>query len=202
MRNIIPVATAAVLFICSGCQTQTQHHGTDKTADETKMLPPLHLGAVHQVYPQQGFVLLRIIGPMPAPGTVLITHPADGSTSRVANLTVTADQPSRNRMIIAEIRSGHVAQGDRVFMYRNIAQPEESEEEEEIAEELVPPVSQPVRTEQTPESILQNLNDVPASVTEIEENASTGKESKKKSHKETKTPDHIFDIPDNIDDWD
>ncbi len=199
MRKFLTVAAASVFLYQVGCQTHSQHNALPEETKETNTLPPLHLGAVHQVYPQQGFVLLRIIGPLPAPGTVLITHPADGSTSRIANLAVTGDQPSRNRMIIAEIRSGNVAQGDRVFMYRNIAQPEETEEEEPLIDPL-PTEAQPVSTNQTPESILEDLNDVQESVPE--EAPGTTTEPKKKTHKETKTPDHIFDIPDNIDDWD
>ena len=197
MRKLVHLTTAAVLMASLSCQSQPQHQteGAETKTEET--LPPLHLGAVHQVYPQQGFVLLRIIGPLPAPGTVLITHPADGSRARVSNLIVTADQPSRNRMIIAEIRSGNVAQGDRVFMYRTLAQP--VEKPDEVVEQI--PTEAPIPTEKTPESILNDVEDISEKLPEGVEDV-TVTEPKKKPHKETKTPDHIFDIPDNIDDWD
>ncbi len=95
--------------------------------------PPLHLGAVHQVYPQQGFALLRIIGPMPKGGTVLISHPADGSNTRIGNLIVSTEYTTRNNIIAADIRSGEVMRGDRIFQYRSISPGQTAENSEEAA---------------------------------------------------------------------
>lgn len=95
--------------------------------------PPLHLGAVHQVYPQQGFALLRIIGPMPKGGTVLISHPADGSNTRIGNLIVSSEYTTRNNIIAADIRSGEVMRGDRIFQYRSINPEQTAENSEEAA---------------------------------------------------------------------
>ena len=92
--------------------------------------PPLHLGAVHQVFPEKRFALLRIIGPMPAEGSVLITHPPDGATDRIGNLRVASGQNSRSNIIAADIRSGTVIKGDRVFQYRTIAIEDEEEPQE------------------------------------------------------------------------
>ena len=114
----------------------------------------MYLGSVHQVFPADKFALLRIIGPMPAEGTVLITHPADGSVSRMANLIVSSAQHARNNFIAADIRAGVAVQGDRVFQYRSISAPIEPEEEqpepatlggEEIDLGYVPPAVQALR---------------------------------------------------------
>ncbi len=102
-------------------QSQRQQEAEETAPAKPREAPPLHLGAVHQVYPTQGFALLRIIGPMPGPGTTLITHPADGSTARMGNLSISDQQPARDGIIAADIRSGTVVKGDRVFRYRNIS---------------------------------------------------------------------------------
>lgn len=129
MKKVLTIGIGLAALLMGACQQQRQNRNDDPKAG--KVLPPLHLGAVHQVYPDQGFVLLRIIGPMPKGGTVLISHPADGSNTRVGNLVVTSDQPPKNNIIAADIRSGTVLKGDRVFMYRNIAAPDEKPEETE-----------------------------------------------------------------------
>ncbi len=131
---IISSVLAAVL--CSGCVSWfSQKAGDGETPpEEKKVLPPLHLGAVHQVYPAQKFALLRIIGPIPAPGTTLISHPADGSTTRIGNLMVSENSSSRRGMLVADIRSGSVVSGDRVFLYRNIAVPDETDLEKARAQ--------------------------------------------------------------------
>ena len=86
MKKIFTIAIATVALLMGACQQSKPGQG--KPGDQSNTLPPLHLGAVHQVYPDQGFALLRIIGPMPKGGTVLISHPADGSNTRVGNLVV------------------------------------------------------------------------------------------------------------------
>ncbi len=194
------IATAAVLVsvLFSGCQWQQKTQNSAPEETEENVLPPLYLGTVHQVYPEQGFVLLRIIGPLPGPGTVLITHPADGSNTRIGNLMVTSDHPTRNRIIAAEVRSGNLMKGDRVFLYRNIAQPEEKPETEETQEPAAPVV-----IPSAPESVLPS--DTPPETATFDEEPVVEEpveKPKKKPQQTQETPQHILDIPDNIDDWD
>lgn len=113
----------------TGCSYLERLFGRKSAAAEErkKELPPLYLGTVHQVYPSQNFALLRIIGPVPQPGVTLITHPADGSTSRMGNLVVSENNTGKGGIIAADVRSGSVASGDRVFQYRSIAQPESAQ---------------------------------------------------------------------------
>lgn len=195
------IATAAVLVsvMLTACQWQQQKHSTAPAEQEENVVPPLYLGTVHQVYPEQGFVLLRIIGPLPGPGTVLITHPADGSNTRIGNLMVTSDQPTRNRIIAAEVRSGNLMKGDRVFLYRNIAQPEEKPETEETAEPEAPTV-----IPNAPESVMPTDSPVETPTFEEEEPVveEVEEKPKKKNNQPQETPQHILDIPDNIEDWD
>ncbi len=129
MKRSLAAATALLLALvpCSCIQQQQQRRTEAEAAkQEKKPLPPMHLGAVHQVYPEQGFALLRIIGPMPEAGTTLITHPADGTSSRIGNLCISSQQASRDGIIAADIRSGLVVKGDRVFRYRNISTGQEN----------------------------------------------------------------------------
>lgn len=192
MKKIFTIAIASLALLMGACQ-QSKPQG--KPGDQGKVLPPLHLGAVHQVYPEQGFVLLRIIGPMPKGGTVLITHPADGSNTRVGNLVVTSDQPARNNIIAADIRSGNVMKGDRVFMYRNIAAPDEKPEEDSST----PATTTPATPATTPTPAATEEDDTPAEST-TSETAPRGPVIR--DRKDHKTPAHIFDIPDDINDWD
>ena len=158
MTKIAAMSVLGAVLLCSGCMWQQQKADGTTTATEENVLPPLHLGAVHQVYPEQGFVLLRIIGPMPRAGTVLISHPADGSNTRIGNLVVTSDQPAKNRIIAAEVRSGTPMKGDRVFMYRSIAQPvEQPEPAEEPAEINVPAVAPADPIPVIPQNVKQDL---------------------------------------------
>ena len=199
MTKIAAMSALGAVLLCSGCMWQQQKADSTTTAKEENVLPPLHLGAVHQVYPEQGFVLLRIIGPMPRAGTVLISHPADGSNTRIGNLVVTSDQPAKNRIIAAEVRSGTPMKGDRVFMYRSIAQPvEQPEPAEEPAEINVPAVAPADPIPVIPQNVKQDLEpQEPA--TPVEEEP---KRPKKDKQQPAETPKHIWDIPDNIDDWD
>ncbi len=133
MKRFLPATLlmlgCALLFSC-----QQMHQKQDASAKKEATIeipPPLHLGAVHQVFSNDKFALLRIIGPMPKEGTVLISHPADGSATRVGNLIVSSAQHARNNIIAADIRAGVVMKGDRVFLYRNITAAAEEEEEEQ-----------------------------------------------------------------------
>ncbi len=131
MKRLASTTLALALSLLPvGCLQQQQQQRAREEAEQAapRMRPPLHLGAVHQVYPEQGFALLRIIGPMPGPGVTLITHPADGSNSRIGNLCISSQQPSRDGIVAADIRSGTVVKGDRVFRYRNIAEQDESDD--------------------------------------------------------------------------
>ncbi len=197
MIKRVALTAAVVSVILTGCQWQSQENRSETATGEENVLPPLHLGAVHQVYPEQGFVLLRIIGPLPKAGTVLITHPADGSNTRIGNLVVTSDQPAKNRIIAAEIRSGNLMKGDRVFMYRNIAQPIEQPEQEEPEEINVPAV-----TPGEPIAVMPEAE--PATTAPIEEEPIQPEPERPQKTKpqQKETPKHILDIPDNIDDWD
>lgn len=125
------------VLAATACQNvQEKRHVTEaeREAAMRKTPPPMHLGAVHQVFPEKHFALLRIIGPLPQEGAVLITHPPDGATDRMGNLRVSSAQNSRSNIIAADIRSGTVIKGDRVFMYRTIA-PVEDEEEQSTGEQ-------------------------------------------------------------------
>lgn len=117
---MLTFALVAAASLTSCQQQRVPEQKEQKIAQEA---PPLHLGAVHQVFPEQNFALLRIIGPLPKTGTTVISHPADGSTSRIGNLVISSDQPARNSIIAADIRSGTVVKGDRIFQYRDILPP-------------------------------------------------------------------------------
>ncbi len=148
---LLLLAAPCLLFSCSQMQQEQKPLQPEQAI---KTAPPLYLGSVHQVFPTDQFALLRIIGPMPREGTVLITHPADGSTARMANLIVSSAQHARNNFVAADIRAGVVAQGDLVYEYRSIAAPIEPEEEEPVPATLggedldlgyIPPAVQALR---------------------------------------------------------
>lgn len=217
------VLASALLFLvcllqCSCSQMQKQER--DESTSETKEAsapPPLYLGSVHQVYAADKFALLRIIGPLPPEGTVLITHPTDGSTSRMGNLIVSASANARNNIIAADIRAGQVAKGDRVFKYRSIAaapiEPKEPEPEpvqlggEEIDLGYVPPAVQAMREklaakEKQPET---QPEEPTASTTMLpggSEPAGYDDEQAAPELPETKGLPKFDDIPDTISGWD
>ena len=139
LMPLFPIVLAGMLAGCSIWQQQQQQQPGSKASDTQDFLPPQYLGTVHQVYPAQKFVLLRIIGPLPGAGSTLITHPADGSTARMGNLLVSADTSPRNGMIVADIRSGEVVGGDRVFLYRSIAQPDAEADKKKTVEKPAEP---------------------------------------------------------------
>ncbi len=151
-RCRITIVSLALLLLasCSGWWHIGQKQQQEKVSP--KIPPPLYLGTVQQVYPAQKFVLLRIIGPMPSPGATLISHPADGSTSRIANLQVAEDSSPRNGILAADVRSGVVVAGDRVFLYRDISSApsgntaRSADTETEDSPHYVPPTPPGVRT--------------------------------------------------------
>ncbi len=211
MSKISAVFLSLALLL-PACQ-QAQHKSAAETAVKEKVEAPLHLGAVHQVYPEQGFALLRIIGPMPKTGTTLITHPADGSNSRLGNLCIASQKPTRDRIIAADIRSGTVLQGDRVFLYRDIARQDDTEEEITV-------IDAPAEETPTPPTIIGEPlpGDAGATVADdtIPEPTAAGVETTVLPTTRPnapgsapdapatpyKAPSYINDIPDNIDDWD
>ena len=140
MKGIQIAAVLALTALLLGACGGTSRHVTEAERKEAmrRTPPPLHLGAVHQVFPEKHFALLRIIGPLPADGTVLITPPPDGATDRIGNLCVSYAQNTRSNIIAADIRSGTVIKGDRVFLYRSVLQENGDEpqgKEEKPAEE-------------------------------------------------------------------
>ena len=132
--SVLLLAQACALLIPACSQLQQQQETTEKRQQaEPEMPAPLYLGSVHQVFPTDQFALLRIIGPIPKEGTVLISHPADGTASRVSNLVVSTTPQGRNGIIAADIRAGLVLKGDLVFQYRDISAAAGEEEEDEEA---------------------------------------------------------------------
>lgn len=212
----------APMLLIGACQQQQQRQLLAEEQEEkvAKTPPPLHLGAVHQVYPEQNFALLRIIGPMPGPGDTLITHPADGSNSRIGNLVISTGQPTRNNIIAADIRSGTVVKGDRVFRYRNISAHEADEPEQapgdDVAEE-VPPMageSTPIQEDAEPPSNMRD-EDFPDPVLnredeEDDDEQDTVVEAKPEPQlppaptgaPSQAAPAYLNDIPDDISQWD
>lgn len=193
----------SVLTLLTGCNLLQQQEGEkEKEQQEEKVVipPPLHLGAVHQVYPEQGFALLRMLGPVPPAGTTLITHPADGSNDRVGNLCVSAAGGSRNNMIAADIRSGTVVQGDRVFLYRDIAAPEPQEQDvtEDVKEDTATDDTIPEQEGETPAPAAEEETPAAVDTTVLPENETP-------AIPEPTAPDtvpaSIQDVPDTIDDW-
>lgn len=215
MKRVLPVT-----LLILGCSMQlscTQWMQQQKPESECKneampdIPPPLYLGAVHQVFPSDQFALLRIIGPVPEEGTVLITHPADGSTERVGNLIVSSAQHARGNIIAADIRAGEVMKGDRVFRYRSIAAaPVEEEEPEPFTM-----TDTEIDMGYTPPAIKEQLMEEQASITtapqaepaEISEPA-PAYETPPQVHEQAPLPEtpagegKFDDIPDTISGWD
>lgn len=194
---------------CSVFRQQELAVEDEKDDEEAKIPPPLHLGAVHQVIPDRNFALLRIIGPMPKEGTVLISHPADGAIDRVGNLMVSSGQHRRGNIIVADIRSGTVIKGDRVFLYRCIAAA--NEEEEELPQE---DVNIPSEADMASEESLPDFNStsaisdaghspfVPAPRPEPEpEIAPIPKPEPQQEPARSGIPDKLLDVPDTLDGW-
>ena len=193
MKRLTVIATAALAaFSIVSCQ---QQRPAERTAEEIvdEMPPPLHLGAVHQVYPEQGFALLRIIGPMPKSGTVLITHPADGSNDRIGNLVVSSESNARSNIVAADIRSGSIVKGDRVFQYRNIFR--------SAAEETAPAEERPIMDSITEEDLLKAQQAVEAETAPAISEEPTAAPTPSSSSEPTEAPAYLDEIPDDISGW-
>lgn len=206
MRKLLRLALILLPGLCVSCIQQQRHAGAQEEAAESKEPPPLHLGAVHQVYPDQHFALLRIIGPMPTAGTTLITHPPDGSNARIGNLVISAGQPARNNIIAADIRSGTVVQGDRVFQYRDVSlhpgkeqvAPElpTEEDERDLTVTETPPPTGWVEANAAGESQQTDRQTVETTVLPTEPSSPAAPSLP------TAVPDYLNDIPDDITKWD
>lgn len=208
MRSFGAVALLCSAALLSSCSPLQQQEGKSESEQEEKVVipPPLHLGAVHQVYPEQGFALLRMIGPVPAPGTTLISHPADGSNDRVGNLCVSNATSSRNGIIAADIRSGTVVKGDRIFLYREIAPPEPQEQDDDIPADADTSGDDTVITEDNspirPDAAQPTPDPEPQQVDTTVLPEDTTPAPAPSVNTPDGIPDSIRDIPDSINDWD
>lgn len=208
MRSFGAVALLCSAALLASCSLLQQQEGKSESEQEEKVVipPPLHLGAVHQVYPEQGFALLRMLGPVPAPGTTLISHPADGSNDRVGNLCVANATGSRNGMIAADIRSGTVVKGDRIFLYREIAPPEPQEQDDDIPADADTSGDDTVITEDNspirPDAALPTPEPEPQQVDTTVLPEDTTPAPAPSVNTPDGIPDSIRDIPDSINDWD
>lgn len=211
MKKLFVMMTAAVIpFLPTACQQQNITKD-DQQNEANQAPPPLHLGAVHQVYPEQGFALLRIIGPMPKGGTVLITHPADGSNERIGNLIVSSDFAARNNIIAADIRSGSIMKGDRVFQYRNIFAKNEDDPDavarnterpimDSISDDVVKELEEANIPEPEEESDVVVERPVSDPIPGYTDNAPEP-EQNNKPNSSPDIPAYLNDIPDDISDW-
>lgn len=213
--SILLPALGCVLSLSACTQLlQQQNNEAPKEEATPEIPPPLHLGAVHQVFSADKFALLRIIGPMPREGTVLITHPADGSADRVGNLIVSSAQHARNNIIAADIRAGVVMKGDRVFQYRSIAAAPIEEEEPEpftlTGTEIDVGYTPPAIREKMEAATSEPSGPEPATVLPEDDDDITAGETTVLPEEGPVAPavpeitprGRFDDIPDNISDWD
>lgn len=204
------VLMSALPVACIQQQQQQQQSSDTQNEElqEQEMAPPLHLGAVHQVYPEQGFALLRIIGPVPKGGTVLISHPMDGSNSRIGNLIVSSEFATRNNIIAADIRSGTVMKGDRVFQYRSLSASYNDEESEGADSESV---ERPI-LDTVPDSVIKEAEEEKQRIQAEQENTedivveqpytTPEPEAAQPSPSDAPSvPSYLEDIPDDISGW-
>lgn len=201
--------------LCGACMSWWAQDRPQGKESKPKTLPPLHLGAIQQVYPSQKFALLRMIGPIPDPGTTLISHPADGSSSRIGNLMVSENSKPRNGMLVVDIRSGTVMSGDRVFLYRNVTPPEGTEaltsppgENNAEATSKQPPLqirtsgTTPLQSEAEPDNAT-TAPSTPEDIRAIRDASPSNGPAFLPSSPSTPptTPDYLDDIPDHISEW-
>ena len=208
------VTAAIACLLPTSCLFQQQQQAdSNKTGEEetAQVEPPLHLGAVHQVYPEQGFALLRIIGPIPPGGTVLITHPMDGTNSRIGNLVVSSDFATRNNIIAADIRSGLVVKGDRVFQYRNISRSSDEDESggaqgsRPIIDSVPDSVVDSTPPSDIPSGHVENVpTEIPAGGNDEQDvipEPAPAEPSPEPTGSGTTPPSYLDDIPDDISGW-
>ena len=200
---------SAFCLIALGCQTQSDPRDKDVNLDKQSQPAPLYIGTVQQIYPQHKFVLVRLVGPQPAVGTTLISHPADNSNLRIGNLSASAEkiQNSISRMIAADWRGGEVMRGDAVYIYRNISDIAKSKDDGNTK----PPVgsnlgANPVATA----SASTKTNAINQTAAKMENSSSSPFEPTatpkdalpKPSPGQRSTPKSVIDVPDNINEWD
>jgi len=205
--SVIALATMASLIACQQ-QQKTQEKKAQEPVTED---PPMYLGTVHQVFPEQKFALLRIIGPLPKAGTTVITHPANGSTARIGNLLISSDQPARNGIIAADICSGTLIKGDRVFQYRDISSHPGKEQEISTSDALQE--TDPMLPEQAAQAAPDNATgpDIAApgqeklqegiDVTLLPEQEPASANAPKPISTPSQLPEYLKDIPKDIKDW-
>lgn len=88
--------------------------------EEKTQLPPVLVGKISKVFPQQNFVLIQQekTVPVPAKDTVLLSQGASGE--RISNLVMSAERLPNSPHYPADIRSGYPAVGDFVFLYESL----------------------------------------------------------------------------------
>lgn len=181
------------------CQTQRVIDGEVQEKEEKSNKPaPRYLGSVYQVYPNNNFVLIRLLGPNPKPGTTLIAHPTNGSTTRIANLRVSNEKVSNaiSRVIAADIRSGSVMKGDAVYIYRSLLAPVD-DSSPSAAEQNQGQLANAGEKKVIIETALKATNE--------SDNGSQSQDipwKKPTLSADEDIPDYILDVPDNIKDLD
>lgn len=181
------------------CQSQRVIDGEVQEKEEKSNKPaPRYLGSIYQVYPNNNFALIRLLGPNPKPGTTLIAHPADGSSARIANLCVSNEKVNNaiSRVIAADIRSGSVMKGDAVYIYRSLLpasnMPAKSADKEELDQkQLAASDEKNIIIESALKATNESDNDPQFKDIPWETPTPSTDEE---------IPDYILDVPDNIKD--
>lgn len=167
----------------------------EKSKEETP--PPQYIGTVEQVYTDRHFALIRLVGPQQSPGTTLITHPLDGSNSRVGNLSVSSERLD-SWCLVADIRGGTVVKGDVVYVYRPLQAPdarkqETTGDEEEVSNDVPLPETSDVLSGDKEEVIPSNEDEMNGTSEVVPAPVVPPAESPRKA------PNTLDDIPDTID---
>lgn len=120
MKHIL---VTSIIFIFGASLLSSCSQQTPPPVKKTTPRPQC-IGTVDRVFPQYKYVLIHVVqGSYPA-GTVLISQAPDNqNNTRTANLIVTPERCGKLR-IPADIRSGSVMEGDLVYIYRNLAEPD------------------------------------------------------------------------------
>lgn len=199
---VLRFAAIAGCFIFASCFWQGEQPAPkEKSKEETT--PPQYIGTVEQVYPERNFALIRLVGPQQAPGTTLITHPLDGSHSRVGNLSVSSERLD-SWCLVADIRGGTVVKGDVVYVYRPLQSPDarkqetEEEENEDPSEDVPLPESPDVLSGEDEGNA--SSEDEANGASEIALKPSVPAPIAPPTESPRKAPSSLDDIPDAIDD--